>query len=76
MSEVSVPEHATSGAPSFSIFAEGLVNALQGGGIGQLNSTLAIVDELVTEVYGGRLEVVESALGGASIRIVLEDGQR
>jgi two-component system sensor histidine kinase PhoQ len=45
--------------------------SVPGQGIG-----LAIVDELVTEVYGGRLEVVESALGGASIRIVLEDGQR
>ncbi len=37
---------------------------------------LAIVDELVSEVYGGRLEAVESALGGAGLRIVLEDEQR
>lgn len=44
--------------------------SVPGQGIG-----LAIVDELVTEVYGGRLEAVESALGGAGLRIELEDGQ-
>ncbi len=45
--------------------------SVPGQGIG-----LAIVDELVTEVYGGRLEAVESSLGGAGIKIVLEQGQR
>lgn len=45
--------------------------SVPGHGIG-----LAIVDELVTEVYGGRLEAFESGLGGAGLRIVLEDGQR
>lgn len=33
LEDVSVPEHATSGPPSFSMFAEGLVNALHSGGL-------------------------------------------
>ncbi len=42
--------------------------SVPGQGIG-----LAIVDELVTEVYGGMLEAGESTLGGARLKIVLED---
>ncbi|MDH3317027.1 MAG: ATP-binding protein [Gammaproteobacteria bacterium] len=42
--------------------------SVPGQGIG-----LAIVDELVTEVYGGILEAGESTLGGARFKIVLED---
>ena len=45
--------------------------SVPGQGIG-----LAIVDELVTQVYGGRLETFESALGGAGLKIVLKDEQR
>ncbi len=45
--------------------------SVPGQGIG-----LAIVDELVTEVYGGRLEAFESALGGAGLKIVLDDEQK
>jgi two-component system sensor histidine kinase PhoQ len=45
--------------------------SVPGQGIG-----LAIVDELVTQVYGGRLETFQSALGGAGLKIVLKDEQR
>ncbi len=45
--------------------------SVPGQGIG-----LAIVDELVSEVYGGGLEAVASSLGGAGIKIALEQEQR
>lgn len=45
--------------------------SVPGQGIG-----LAIVDELVTKVYGGTLQASESTLGGAGVRIVLEDEPR
>lgn len=43
--------------------------AVPGQGIG-----LAIVDELVSGVYGGSMEVDRSDLGGARIRIVIRNG--